>query len=64
MILHCDSCGVGLGEYLYGIGGVAEKAIIFGSCLSHRLPDILCLDCYKNGYSVENPKNYKKVCGK
>ena len=60
MILHCDSCGKGLGNYLYGKGGIDEKAII-GKLYSSRLPDIICLECWKEGYSVENPKDRLKV---
>lgn len=35
MKLHCDICGRYLGDYLYGEGGVEEKAII-----KERLIDI------------------------
>lgn len=61
--LHCDSCGIALGNYLYGKGGIEERAYIFGK-YSHRLPDIICRNCWSEGYSVENPKYKEKVYSK
>jgi len=60
MKLHCDSCGRELGDYLYGKGGIEERAHIFGH-YSHRLPDIVCKECWREGYSVEYPKFPYKV---
>ena len=62
--LHCDSCGKGVGTYLYGKGGIEERAIIFPSRNSISLPDIVCNECWKEGYTVENPKDRLKVYGK
>ena len=44
MILHCDECRKPLGEYLYGKGGVAEKAVVKGGT-GISLPDIVCYEC-------------------
>ena len=63
IILHCDSCGKPLGTYLYGNGGIEEKAFIKNQ-YSHRLPDIICKNCFKKGYDIENPKYPEKVFGK
>jgi hypothetical protein len=60
MILHCDSCEGELGDYLYGKGGIEERAVI-GRSFPHRLPDIVCNDCWKEGYSSENPKKKQYV---
>ncbi len=46
MMLHCDKCDKSLGEYLYGPGGIEERAVILGSVQGHRLPDTVCFDCY------------------
>lgn len=63
MTLHCDSCGKGLGDYLYGKGGVEEKAYILGN-YTHRLPDVICHECWNEGYSVSTPKYPEKVYSK
>lgn len=63
MTLHCDSCGNSLGTYLYGPGGVEEKAIIYGK-YNHRLPDIVCKVCFRSGFSLNNPKDPIRVYGK
>ncbi len=60
--LHCDSCGIGLGSYLYGKGGIEEVAHIFPNMSG--FPDVVCFDCWKDGYSVEKPRNYEKVYGR
>ena len=60
MTLHCDSCGKALGTYLYGKGGIEEKALIFGN-FSYRLPDIVCMECWNEGYSLERPKHAENV---
>ena len=41
---HCDECGKSLGTYLYGKGGVEERAHISG-IYNRRLPDIVCNEC-------------------
>ena len=61
-VLHCDSCGKEMGTYLYGKGGIEERAYIFQT--GHMLPNIVCNQCWKEGYSVENPKDRLKVYGK
>ena len=43
--LHCDECNKEVGSYLYGKGGIEERALIANT---HRLvgwPDIICFDC-------------------
>lgn len=60
MKLHCDSCGKALGTYLYGRGGIEERATIF-KLPSGGLPDVLCNGCLDEGYSIENPKYPEKV---
>ena len=52
--LHCDNCGKSLGTYLYGKGGIEERAHISG-LYNHRLPDITCNECLQN-YSKEEKK--------
>jgi len=49
--LQCDNCGKSLGTYLYGKGGVEEKAFI-GCTRKVGLPDIECFECA----SVKNIK--------
>ena len=63
MQLHCDSCGKGLGTYLHGKGGIEEKAHIFGQ-YSSRLPDIVCNECWSDGFGIDNPKYPEKVYSK
>jgi len=49
MMLHCDKCGKKLSTYLYGSGGVEEKAVIIQTKYSRRgnvLPDIICNECW------------------
>ena len=60
MALHCDSCGKSLGTYLLGKGGIMEKHHV-GVYYQGRLPDIVCNECWDEGYSVENPKHPEKV---
>ena len=55
MKLHCDSCQKELGDYLYGKGGIEERAKIFRTG-KISLPDIICNECWSEGYSMENPK--------
>ena len=55
MTLHCDSCDKSLGTYLYGVGGIEERAKIFGKYF-HRLPDIICNECWSEGFTPENKK--------
>lgn len=43
-VLHCDECGKGLGEYLYGPGGIEERAMIVKT-RGVGLPDIICNNC-------------------
>ena len=43
---HCDECGKPLGTYLYGKGGVEERAHI-SRIYNHRLPDIICNKCLR-----------------
>lgn len=45
MKIHCDKCDAYLGDYLYGKGGVAEKARIGATINSISLPDVVCLNC-------------------
>lgn len=47
MNLHCDRCGKNLGDYLFGKGGVEERAII-GELRQVGLPDITCYECIEN----------------
>jgi len=47
MVIHCDSCYKPLGEYLYGKGGIEERAMILGRQSSVSLPDIICNECWK-----------------
>lgn len=42
--LHCDRCDKYLGEYLYGPGGVEERAVV-GTTHGIGLPDVVCFDC-------------------
>jgi hypothetical protein len=55
---HCDNCGKSLGAYLYGRGGVEEKAHITGIYNNRlpdtRLPDIICNECLKEGTKQSN----------
>ena len=46
MTLHCDNCGKELGEYLYGKGGIEERAIITNRNHPISLPDITCNECF------------------
>jgi len=58
-MFHCDVCGKSLGTYLYGKGGVEEKAWISGIRNHYRLPDIICKKCFNK---EKNEKiNAKKV---
>lgn len=43
--LHCDKCKKKLGTYLYGPGGIEEKARIEFNKNTFILPDIICNDC-------------------
>lgn len=61
-MLHCDSCGKGLGTYLFGKGGIEERARIFET-KRYAIPDVVCNECWNEGYSVTNPKNPLKVYG-
>ena len=55
MKLHCDSCQKPLGEYLYGVGGIDERAVITNRN-NPGLPDVVCHDCWREGYTSENRK--------
>jgi hypothetical protein len=55
MMLHCDSCQRELGGYLYGKGGIEEIAHIFGRS-NISLPDVICNQCWDEGYSLTNRK--------
>jgi hypothetical protein len=48
MKIHCDKCDRYLGDYLYGIGGVSEKARISGGN-KVSMPDIVCFECESLG---------------
>lgn len=63
MVLHCDSCGKPLGTYLYGRGGIEKRAKVFGH-YTGRLPDLVCNECWSDGFYVENPKYPEKVYSK
>ena len=48
MMIHCDVCGKAVGTYLYGCGGVEERAWIGPMRVGgYRLPDIVCNECIK-----------------
>ena len=44
--LHCDRCGRPVGSYLYGKGGIEERAVIHGGT-AISLPDITCYECLR-----------------
>lgn len=46
MEFYCDKCKKYLGNYLYGKGGVCEKATIIRKN-EISLPDIICFECNK-----------------
>lgn len=46
MKIHCDECGKYLGDYLYGNGGVEEKANVSGGSTISML-DVVCNECMK-----------------
>jgi hypothetical protein len=48
MKLHCDKCQKPLGDYLYGKGGVEERARITDGTAT-TLPDIVCYECIPKG---------------
>lgn len=56
MTLHCDSCRKSLGTYLYGKGGIEERAHILGKYNAVALPDIVCNECWAEGYTTEIKK--------
>ena len=45
MKIHCDKCDRYLGDYLYGAGGVEEKARISPTMSQISMSDIVCFDC-------------------
>lgn len=53
MKLHCDSCNRYLGDYLYGKGGVAEKAVVSGGG-AVQMPDVTCFQCLPQGNDLVN----------
>ncbi|MCK4636175.1 MAG: hypothetical protein KAT32_04920 [Candidatus Moranbacteria bacterium] len=55
MKIHCDICGRELGTYLYGKGGVEERAVITSAAC---LPDVVCFDCLKSK-KITNEKSKK-----
>lgn len=56
MKIHCDSCQKELGDYLYGTGGIEERAHIFGKLAAMSLPDLVCNECWSEGYSETHRK--------
>ena len=44
MKIHCNECNRYLGDYLYGKGGVEERAMIVGGN-AVSMPDIICYEC-------------------
>lgn len=48
MVLHCDICDKELGTYLFGKGGIEERAVI-GKNTPNQLPDIICNECIESG---------------
>lgn len=46
MKIHCDKCDRELGEYLFGKGGVEEKAHIT-NLRNIGLPDVVCFNCLR-----------------
>ena len=57
MKLHCDRCGKELGTYLFGPGGIKERASI-GPIRQVGLLDIVCFDClFPNTPRLTDPFN-------
>jgi hypothetical protein len=56
MTFHCDKCGKELGTYLFGKGGVEERAWIAPFMRKElnkvSLPDMQCFDCYKKNHRL------------
>ena len=49
MKLYCDVCGRTLGDYLFGPGGIEERAVITNVHRLVGLPDIECFECFREG---------------
>ena len=60
-IFHCDKCGRPLGTYLYGRGGVEERAHISG-IYKRRPPDVICNECWRAGNKGDNMNAKENDC--